>query len=251
MGGILVQLNQPEQARLQFERALRIAPSYFDTRFGLAMALSRGGSFRAALDEFNQLVRLKPKDAHVRVQRAFALLNEGQVDAAIADLRASIELNPENPDAHRLLSRGHLLAKQYSLGVEAGLNYMRRAAMKVAELSDLAEAYAQLGLIEQGQEVIEQAFKRSACRPYLTVARAFGLLVRCRPTQALREFDRVLQSNPRDTGARLGRAEALLDLRREKEARVEFDKVCGSNRQSRSPPSPCSALRAFWSERMN
>ena len=98
IGNLLVQAQQPEEARAAYETALKLAPEDINILLNLA-ALSNAGGDRAAYRGYlTKVVDLKPEDLAYRKELAEALREDGQNAKAKAQYQKILELDPDDQD---------------------------------------------------------------------------------------------------------------------------------------------------------
>ena len=103
-------------------------------------------------------------------------------------------------------------------------------AVMHGRLEDAAASYREAGLLAQDRAVPRTALGSVELR--------LG-----QPESALATFDEALALVPADDAALLGRAQALVVLRRSDEAAATFDLLADSRRASGKSPEACDALR--------
>ncbi len=128
----IVKLNekQYEAARIDFSKAVDLAPdnAFFHRQLGIALYDS--GKVALAGEQFDRALRGDPKDAVSYYWRAKSLQAQGQKEKAIADLNTVIQLEPEYSEAYTELAQiysetgqasraAEVLAQQKKLGASS------------------------------------------------------------------------------------------------------------------------------------
>jgi Flp pilus assembly protein TadD len=144
LGSALSRNGLHDEAAAHFEKALRIAPAYYDsllnmgvTRFyqnrlpeameyyqaalrwrpdapkahdllGMVLAMQNRGE--AALAEMRHATQLAPKDADIRKDLGVTLARLGRIPEAIDQLHEALRLNPYNAEAHNNLGLALLVS---------------------------------------------------------------------------------------------------------------------------------------------
>lgn len=198
-----------ERAIGLFERALELAPGYFDAMVALARVLDLQGSFLSLpgmLDRGLQLlqkaVAMRPESAEAHIRLGETLTDMGRVDEGIAELREGLRINPDSAVAHTNLARNYWMGKgdteqavahfhrALALNPDAGYTHLQLALLH-AYLGNLdaAERSARDAIVLQDQAM-------SGTQGLLTVgARArlgYVFYRRGKYEEAIREYRREL-----------------------------------------------------------
>ncbi len=107
---LLVQLGEPDAARLAYLAALQIDETHLFALNNFGALAEAGGFISAATTLYAQAANAHPKDAASKVNLASALLRLGQLDAAEATLDQALAADPHFAPAHR--ARARLLSRQ-------------------------------------------------------------------------------------------------------------------------------------------
>lgn len=114
-----------------FERALELAPGYFDAMVALARVLDLKGSFLAlpgmlerSLELLQKAVVVRPESAEAHIRLGETLTDMGRVDEGIAELHEGLRLKPDSASAHSNLARNYWMGKG---DVEKAVSHFHRA----------------------------------------------------------------------------------------------------------------------------
>jgi tetratricopeptide (TPR) repeat protein len=122
--------------------ALRLDPDSAQTRYSMALALSRTGRSNEAVEELQRALALQPTHDDARQQLAQILARQGRLEEAISEYRKAIAIRPTYWRHHSALGVSLYQAARYDEAVEA----LKRAA----ELQpDNASLHQQLGTVYQ------------------------------------------------------------------------------------------------------
>ncbi|HYL36748.1 MAG TPA: tetratricopeptide repeat protein [Bryobacteraceae bacterium] len=169
--------TDPDQARIQFEEALRIDAKHLAARLSLAeLALRRGDSARA-VQQAERILSVDPANTTARLFRARGLKNMAEFDKARDELAILLQMNPASNDARFELGDLDLRERRYR---EAEDNFQRLLASgDLRGLPGVIEARVRQGNWEQAIRLIRglsnQAPERSDYRMLLA-----GVLFRAR-----------------------------------------------------------------------
>ena len=92
-----------DEAIEEYDKAISLAPHFYDIRLKKAICLREGKKFDAALKEFNQIIKENPKFSSARVQKGVALFASGKTKQAIGEWQEVLEKNPDNELAQMYL----------------------------------------------------------------------------------------------------------------------------------------------------
>jgi tetratricopeptide (TPR) repeat protein len=182
----------------------------FYRQFDLAAALTKKGSFAAAIAEWTKAFAMGADDARARYNFGLSLAGTGRTEEAIAEYRKALAMQPDYAEAHNNLGNalartGHLdqAIPEYRLAVESE--------------PESPEAHNNLGaaLMREGtyDEAIVHFRKALELRPGGAMAEAnlgHALLVENKTDEAKSHLERALQISPDMVEARVDLGEALM-----------------------------------------
>jgi len=119
-------LNKPEKAYEDFNRAIDIDPTRADAYLGRANTLSTLGRYEEALPDYNRAIEIDPELANAYANRGSAHSQTGQYEKAIADYEKALELDPEIDDAPGFLDRLFSDDPNVERGIRNHLEYLRQ-----------------------------------------------------------------------------------------------------------------------------
>jgi tetratricopeptide (TPR) repeat protein len=173
LGWTLFQDGRPAEAAAEYKRALEIEPKHVKSHNNLALALVELGELEEAAGHFQQSLAIEPK-AEIYSDLGFIKARLGKSQEAIADYRKALELDPSCASAHFNLAVASLQAGE--LG-EAESHYRKALPGRPA-----AETHNGLGYVLARQG---------------------------RADEAIAEFRKAVELNPKFTPAYNNLAEAL------------------------------------------
>ncbi|MDM7325140.1 MAG: tetratricopeptide repeat protein [Thermus sp.] len=215
--GALAQTTPPPAPQVEKQDTLR-----------LGVQLYTLGRYEAALEVFERTLRERPQDPDVLYWLARAQLKVGLLNPALENAKTLVARNPRYIGGYMVLSEAYMALYRGAEDREKGKAYLEQAlsVLKDAERVSprYAPLYAQRGLVYAllGQaDKAEEAFKRALGLQDLAEVRA-GLaelyLALGRLEEALEQYARALQLDPRNGGLRVRYASALLLKARAEEA---------------------------------
>lgn len=120
LGENCLEMDEPEAAIANFNKALNLNPMYVDAYVARGMTESRCGKLNDAVGSFNKALSINPIHFKAIYQRGKAFLALGNLDAAAADADKATSLKEDNIPAHELFA--DILTRQEKL-MEASIHY--------------------------------------------------------------------------------------------------------------------------------
>jgi cytochrome c-type biogenesis protein CcmH/NrfG len=112
LGNVYYDQFDAEHARLNYEKAISLAPKMIKARVNLAMLIAESGQPDSARVMLEDVVKAAPRDSRALTNLGMVYYNLKDVDSAVKYYTMALQIDPNNPEAH------------YNLGVafaEAGL----------------------------------------------------------------------------------------------------------------------------------
>ena len=223
LGAIKSLTGQPEQAIIEFRKALALQPNDDDTHRLLGQTLAAQGKIEEGIAEVQRAIDIRPDYWNNYFTLGYVLYGAGRYKEAVAAYRRTTELNPDYPGGYQMLGTA-----QHKLGdVEAAIgNYQHavRLGPNASAYSNLGFFYFSAGRYAEAIDAYAEAVKREPAVPtyHRNLADAYrrnGNLAGARAEyeRALQAANAALAINPRDAltialaalcEARLGRAAA-------------------------------------------
>ncbi len=199
--GNLFKDENSQSAIEEYQRALQLQPVFYDAHNNLGIALLNSGRPKEAALQFSEAVKDRPYAAIARSNLGFALALTGQLPEAIEQLEEVLRLKPDLAPAHRNL--GFALAKA-GRPEEAIAQYRQAIELDPNQCDD----HYKLGNLLLGagkfSEAIEQLHRALELNPDYAEAEsklAVALLNTEHPQEALEHCKKALQLRPNDTEA--------------------------------------------------
>jgi Tfp pilus assembly protein PilF len=148
-----------EQSQKHFEKALELEPGSGEVHFGYAYLLERLGRPDDARTEYQRGIEFSPKLAAMRFNFGAFLETQGELDNAIAQYQRAVEVDPNYADAHAELATA-LLTKGDTKDAEAHYLAAVRLNPKRADVhSNLGSLLLQEGRTSQAILQYEEALR--------------------------------------------------------------------------------------------
>ena len=99
-GNAELQLGQLDLALQDFDEAIRLDPNHAMAHANRAGVYLVTGKFDLSIEGYGEAIRIDPQNITYYSSRAMAYLNGGQLELAIQDLDTAIEFDPEDSQAY-------------------------------------------------------------------------------------------------------------------------------------------------------
>ncbi len=194
-GALAYQEDDQSRAIAALQSALQENPNLIMARFLLGTIYRQQGEYSAAVEQFKRVVELDPYVAsnHYNLGLAYHLL--ARLQEAVASYLQAIHLKPDD-----LKSNMNLGLAYTALGQPArGLPYARKAAdldpRSVDALANLAVVYEAMGNHSAAEVAYRRALELDPQRPETAMNLAGCLLAQKRVTDALRLYEELLRQH--------------------------------------------------------
>jgi tetratricopeptide (TPR) repeat protein len=134
LGNIFYDQIMPNEARLNYEKALKLDPELNPARVNLAMLLAESDETDSAKVLLREAVEVDPMDAKAYTNLGVVYYTEMDVDTAVKYFSKALEVDPDNLEAHYNLG---LAFAESGLLVEAISEWRR--VVELDETSETAE----------------------------------------------------------------------------------------------------------------
>jgi tetratricopeptide (TPR) repeat protein len=118
-------LNKPEEAYNDFNRAIEIDPTRADGYAGRANTLLTLGRYQESLPDYNRAIEIDPELANAYANRGSVHSHLGQYEKAIADYEKALELDPKIDDKPGFVKRLFSNEPNTDKGIRKHLEYLK------------------------------------------------------------------------------------------------------------------------------
>jgi len=203
------------EAAEEFKQALGIDPKHVPALLGLAQITARLNDLPKALSLAQQAVQLEPRNAQALNTLGVFLFQAGRVQEAAHYFKEALALTPRDPGMLINMARSQAQMERW----EQAETYARQAMEADPEALEPRLLQSELALQQGRVEAAVAALEKLAVA-HPQRAEVFNALLQagelCRRSQALASavkcYDQALRMAPGSLPARLGKAQALLDL---------------------------------------
>lgn len=145
LGSALADAGRQDEARLEFEEALRLKPDDAMAHYNLATALERQGRLPEAVARYRESLRLEPDSPKACNNLGNIFVRQRRWAEAGAEFAAALRLDPEYPEAHNNLGNVLITLGRPAEAVPHFEAVLRRAPEMQSVHYNLAVALANAG----------------------------------------------------------------------------------------------------------
>jgi TolB-like protein/Flp pilus assembly protein TadD len=150
-----------EKAKVSFDQAIKLNPSYAEGYHGLSFYWLVAGRFDKAMEAIQAAVRLDPLSPLFNNNLANKYLYAGRVDKAIAQRKKILHLNPSYVEALAGLAGDYRELSMYAEAEESISKAMDIAGRTPDLLEELASVYALSDRKDEAETLLQELQKRS------------------------------------------------------------------------------------------
>ncbi len=223
--------------------ALAIAPDLSEVVDALVDIRLKNNNFDGAVDVAKAAIDQAPKDSSNYYRLAQIYIQQWRLREALTELKTAIDLDPDVARYYR--SRATIKRYQNDLN-EAIADEQKAVDLskdKTFELVELAGMNLAAGNTNRAADNLQEALKIDANNQVARDKLIAILLQEKRYDDLTAEYNRVLTLKPKDTGAMLGLARALLAQGKTKPAIEKFKEVANLDPNNPDPHRELGALR--------
>ena len=239
LGRAYLASNKREEARQQFETAIKLRQDMVTPRLGLAQLQVMHGEFQPALDSVQEILKLDPNNVNARLIESQALLGQKKFGESDALLAGMLKSNPSSPDVYYQAGVSALTQNKLK---EAEAAFMRAYELNPANprgLLGVVEADIRQNKPDAAMALLQTESKKAPNRLDLLLMMGTTAVREGKYGEALGHFNRVLNGLDKkakvradlylqiaDTYRRAGdRDNAIANLRKAREVLPESETV--------------------------
>ncbi len=199
-----------QQARIQFEEALKLRPDYLLPRIALAQIMQQQGEYGKVVQAASEILNYDPQNLQAKLLRTRALIGMGEAKQARSELTLIVAQNPNVWEA-RLQVAALDLAERNFKAAEETFRKMYAETKDSRALMGLTETYVTQGQFDNAIKILKDEVAKSPDRSDYYVAMG-NIAVRAKYfDQAIADYQKALEKFPRsaDVWIRLGETQRL------------------------------------------
>ena len=158
-GSILLEEDQPLEAKEKFEQALKIRPQYDLAHFNLGLTWYRLNEVPQAMTEYREAIKFNPGYAEAHYNLAHLLFVGGQIPEALAQFELAAKLKPGDGGYHRSLADVLLGAHRTREAIDEYGQVLALQPNDADAYDGLGKAWAEAGDAPEARNDFERALR--------------------------------------------------------------------------------------------
>jgi tetratricopeptide (TPR) repeat protein len=212
LGRIYYQQGELDRAEAAFKEAIENDPELAAAHTNLGVVYADQGRYAEAIAEYETAIELDPDDgmAHYNLARSYYDLD--QLDAALAEYQEAIRIDPENADAHYNLARIYYQQDNLDQALAA---WQRSAELEPGDsmsYNNIGRVYFDQGRLEEAVDALNQAIELDPANPLPHFNLALTYRELGQVDEAIAEFEAYLDVIPSDDPNREIVEQAIAEL---------------------------------------
>ena len=200
MGEAMASLGQFDEALETLNKLVAKTPNQSVGYAIRARVLMAKGELDAAEEDLNQSIKINPRDLIALMMRTRLRMNLKKFDLALGDANRILELRPGLPQAILLRSLIHSAAKDYANAARDLKRLLRRDPKNVEIRLQLASVYSVAGQPRQAIEMFSEILNEDRGQLEALRGRGDAYLSIGAHAEAVADYDRALQIDPKESG---------------------------------------------------
>ncbi len=199
-----------QQAKIQFEEALKLRPDYLLPRIALAQIMQQQGDFGKVVQAAGEILNYDPQNLQAKLLRSRALIGMGEAKQARTELTTIVAQNPGVWEARLQVAALDLSEKNYK-AAEDTFRSMYAQTKDSRALMGLTETYVTQGQFDNAIKILKDEVAKAPDRSDYYVAMG-NIGVRAKYfDQAIADYQKALDKFPRsaDVWIRMGETQRL------------------------------------------
>jgi tetratricopeptide (TPR) repeat protein len=140
LGMVYMERGMLEEARRQFEIAIKLYPDHHKSYYNLGLIYHQKGDLKKSMYYFNRTVALDPDSVRGHYNLATLYAKQGKMETAIAHYTQVIELDPEMVEAHYNLGMAYAMKRQLERAISHWEIVLQLEPRHTAARNNLAKA---------------------------------------------------------------------------------------------------------------
>jgi tetratricopeptide (TPR) repeat protein len=224
---LLLKLDKANEAIAEARAAIADGDDSSAAYSLLGESLSRNGAYDDAALNFTESLKRDPKNAFTLRQRAECLIAKKRLSEAVEDLRSSLAIDPLNQTRLRLASV-YIQTKQYGDAIGIYQEILKADSSNLEARTALASVMIESGKGGDAIAQLEALIKSDPNRADVH-AQLAELYLPTQPEKALEQYSLAAKLETGQPGHQIGKASALVKLRRFDEAVAILNQVLTQN----------------------
>ena len=154
-----IRQNNNDEAKYNFEKALKIDPNLVDAYFGLGLVYESSQQYEKAIENYMRAIEIDPEYIQGYLGLGFDYVFLNQFDKAINYLQKALEIDPEQPVVYNNLGFVYSSLRQYQQAVVYYQKSLELDPSNVSTYVYLAQAHYYLDHLEEALPLLQRAIQ--------------------------------------------------------------------------------------------
>jgi len=242
LGEALMAKGEIDQARVQFNEAIKLRSTYLPPKMALARIHLMKGEFPKAMQLSDEVLQLAPRSIPGHLIRASSLMGQNDLKAARAEIDTIFQLSPENKDAYYLRAMMDYTEQKLADSREAFNKLYTATPMDPRGLLGLVEIAMAQNKPAEAKALLQKELDKQPDSRVFKLAMA-NVLVRAQDYNAAQKiYLDLLAKQPDSEDLNLRMGEVFMRNRNLPEALKYFEKAGQINPQNQLPLMKIAAI---------
>lgn len=198
LGEISQQHGQIDAAIVAYQKAIELTPHHIAAQRALARLLQQSGQNDDAVQVVSKGLIQRPNEAALHGDLAALLWQRGDYDGALATYRRAIALAPYDSTYVHAMAKSLVEAGRFREATDAYNKAIGIDGDNVELLVDAVAVYKRLGLLEQGEAIIQRGLIHHSTQPVLLRTAAQIALARGEQKRARQYLSKAVRQDRHD-----------------------------------------------------
>jgi Flp pilus assembly protein TadD len=194
------QQNRSEEAIVEAEEVLRIAPDDADAQAYLALVAIQQNRWDDAARRVEIALKTSPSNAAAHNHYGVVLYHQGKTKDALDHFRQSVQLNPDEPRARANLARAEAASGNWQEAAEQWQEVLRKDPRSAEAAGGLGDALQHQGLQAEAEKYHRQAVEIDTKNIESHHKLAMALLASGKTADAIKQWREALRLQPDNIG---------------------------------------------------
>ncbi|MBN8731774.1 MAG: tetratricopeptide repeat protein [Acidobacteria bacterium] len=249
LGEALMSKGELDQARVQFDEAIKLRSSYLPPRLALSRIHLLKGEFPKAKQMSEEILQQAPRSIPGHLIRASALMGQRDLAGARGEINAIFQISPENNDAYYLRAMIDYSEQKMGDAEEAFRKLYNSKPMDARGLLGLVEIAMAQNRPAEARALLEKELANTKDPRVVRLALANVHVRSGDYPRAIQEYQVLLDKAPDSEDLNLRMGETHLRARKLPEAMKYFEKASSLNPQNTLPLLKIAVIHELSNEK--
>lgn len=208
LGRAYLAKGDTEQARVQFQEAIKYKPDYSPARLALAQLHLAKNEFTKAMQMAEDILQYDPNNVTARMLKTSSRMGLGDLVTARQELTQVLSVNPNQTDALFQLGVLNYQEKRFKEAEELFIRLQKVAPNDPRGLVGRVEAYAGTNRYDEAIRLLQDDLKDNPERSFYRLALGNVAVRAGKYDLAIQEYGKLMAKNPNNFDVQVRKAEA-------------------------------------------